>query len=196
MSPLTEAEQRLLLRLAREALEEGVRTGHLLDIEPPAGASEARSGAFVTIRKHGRLRGCVGYVESSKPLYQTVRECARAAGLQDPRFDPVEPEELPVLHLEISVLSPFEEIAPEKVEVGRHGLMISRSYQRGLLLPQVPVEWKWDRETFLRETCRKAGLEDDAWRHGARLQGFTAQVFAESAVPANTPGLGKTLALS
>ncbi len=185
MSPLTEVEQQVLLRLAREALEQSVRTGHLSEIPPSAGAPEGRCGVFVTLHKRGHLRGCVGYVESSKPLYQAVRECSRAAALQDKRFDPVEPEELPDLHLEISVLSPFENILPEKVEVGRHGLMISRGYQRGLLLPQVPVEWKWDRETFLRETCRKAGFENDAWQQGARLQAFTAQIFAEPAVPAH-----------
>jgi AmmeMemoRadiSam system protein A len=181
MLPLTEEAQGLLLRLAHQALEQAVRTGSLAAIEPPPGAPEERCGAFVTLHKHGRLRGCVGYIESAKPLYQTVRECARAAALQDMRFDPVEPEELSALHIEISVLSPLEDIAPERVEVGRHGLLVSRGFLRGLLLPQVPVEWHWDRETFLNETCRKAGLPADDWRHGARLQAFTAQVFAESA---------------
>lgn len=182
MSPLDEAEQQLLLRLAREALVEAVRTGSLSDLEKPQGAPEAKCGAFVTLHKRGNLRGCVGYIESAKPLYQTVRECARAAALHDMRFDPVEPEELPLLHLEISVLSPLEDIAPEKIEVGRHGLLISQGFQRGLLLPQVAIEWKWDAKRFLRETCRKAGLPDDAWRAGARIQAFTAQIFAESAV--------------
>ncbi len=179
MSPLTEAEQHVLLRLAREATEESVRTGTLSARPPSPEVPPERCGVFVTLHKHGHLRGCVGYIESAKPLDQTVRECARAAALTDPRFDPVEPEELPHLHLEISVLSPLEDIRPEQVEIGRHGLLISSGYQRGLLLPQVPIEWKWDRETFLRETCRKAGLDEDAWEHGARIQAFTAQVFAE-----------------
>ncbi len=182
MLPLTDSEQQLLLRLAREALVEAVRTGSLSDIETPEGAPEEKCGAFVTLHKRGSLRGCVGYIESLKPIYQTVRECARAAALHDMRFNPVEPKELPHIHLEISVLSPLEDIAPEKVEVGRHGLLISRGYQRGLLLPQVATEWKWDARQFLRETCRKAGLPEDAWKTGARIQAFTAQVFSESAV--------------
>lgn len=181
MLPLTESEQQLLLRLARQALVEAVRTGNLSDIEKPEGAPEEKCGAFVTLHKRGSLRGCVGYIESLKPIYQTVRECARAAALHDTRFDPVQPEELPHLHLEVSVLSPLEDILPEKVEVGRHGLLISRGHQRGLLLPQVATEWKWDATQFLRETCRKAGLPEDAWETGARIQAFTAQVFAESA---------------
>src|SRR5512142_2283557 len=133
MLPLTESEQQLLLRLAREALVEAVRTGSLSDIERPGGAPEEKCGAFVTLHKRGNLRGCVGYIESAKPLYQTVRECALAAARHDTRFAPVEPEELPLLHLEISVLSPLEDIRPEQVEVGRHGLLISTGFQRGLL---------------------------------------------------------------
>ena len=187
MLPLTDSEQQLLLRLARQALEESVQTGRLSTIEKPPGASEENCGAFVTLHKRGRLRGCVGYIESPKPLYQTVRECAQAAALNDMRFNAVEPSELPLLTLDISVLSPLEEIQPEQVEVGRHGLLISRGIQRGLLLPQVAIEWKWDRETFLTETCHKAGLPAEDWRHGARIQAFTAQVFAESSVPAGSP---------
>lgn len=186
MSPLTESQQRLLLRLAREALVEGVRTGRLPQIEKPADAPDEKCGAFVTLHKQGHLRGCVGYIESARPLYQTVRECALAAALHDTRFDPVEPEELSRLHLEISVLSPLADVAPEEIEIGRHGLLVSRGFQRGLLLPQVAVEWKWDRERFLRETCRKAGLPEDDWRRGARLQAFTAQIFAESATLASS----------
>lgn len=186
MLPLTESSRRLLLRLAREALIEGVRAGRLSEIEKPAGAPEEKYGAFVTLHKRAHLRGCVGYVETAKPLYQTVRECALAAALRDSRFDPVEPEELPLLQLEISVLSPLVDITPEEIVVGRHGLLVSRGYQRGLLLPQVAVEWKWDRELFLSETCRKAGLPQDEWRRGAHLQAFTAEVFSESPVTAGS----------
>lgn len=184
MSPLTEADQELLLRLARQALEESVRRHRLPEIKEPQGVSRERCGAFVTLRRGKHLRGCIGYVEALKPLYQTVRECARAAALRDPRFDPVTSDELPDLRLEISVLSPLEEMAPDQVEVGRHGLYISRGAQRGLLLPQVAVEWKWDRERFLEETCLKAGLPADAWRRDAKIQAFTAEVFAEPADPA------------
>jgi AmmeMemoRadiSam system protein A len=180
MSPLTESEQLVLLRLAREALEESVRQHRLSEIaEEPSGALREPCGAFVTLHKSGRLRGCIGYVEAVKPLYATVRECAMAAALHDPRFDPVTPKELPALKLEISVLSPMEDITPDKIEVGRHGLLISQGFRRGLLLPQVAVEWKWDRDQFLEETCLKAGLAPDAWQHGARIQAFTAQVFEE-----------------
>jgi AmmeMemoRadiSam system protein A len=186
MSPLTESEQQQLLRVARQALEAGVRNGRLPEAEAFTGALAEKRGAFVTLHKAGRLRGCIGYIEALKPLHQTIAECAIAAALRDPRFDPVEPEELPALHLEISVLSPFEEISPEKIEVGCHGLMISQGWQRGLLLPQVATEWKWDREQFLEETCLKAGLPVDAWKSGARIQAFTAQVFAEPR-PANRP---------
>ena len=178
MFRLDEPDQQRLLEIARQALEEGVRKYELSDLqEAPQGALQERCGAFVTLWKAGRLRGCIGYVEAQGPLYQTVRECTLAAALRDPRFDPVTPEELPALMLEISVLSPLFDIAPEQVEVGQHGLLISQGPLRGLLLPQVAVEWKWDRENFLEETCLKAGLPPDAWRHGARVQAFTAQVF-------------------
>jgi uncharacterized protein (TIGR00296 family) len=91
----------------------------------------------------------------------------------------VAPVELPSLRIEISILSPLRDVAPQEVEVGRHGLLISRGAQRGLLLPQVAVEWDWDREQFLEETCLKAGLPGDAWKHGARIQAFTAQILKE-----------------
>lgn len=177
---LSEGDQEYLLRLARQALEESVRHSRLPKVEVPPGVLQERCGAFVTLLKGGHLRGCIGYIEAQKPLYQTVCECALAAALRDPRFDAVSPGELPSLRLEISVLSPLMAIVPEEIEVGRHGLLVSRGYQRGLLLPQVAVEWKWDRKQFLEETCLKAGLPPDAWRHGARIQAFSAQVFGET----------------
>ncbi len=186
MLPLTEADEQILLRLAREALEEGVRRHRLSDLEAPQGIVREKCGAFVTLHKARRLRGCIGYFEARKPLYQTVRECAFAAALRDPRFEPVTPDELPALQLEISVLSPLEEISPEAIEVGRHGLLVSRGFQRGLLLPHVAVEWKWDRERFLEETCLKAGLPSDAWRQGAKIQAFTARVFSDPPDPARS----------
>jgi AmmeMemoRadiSam system protein A len=179
MLPLTEADQQALLRWAREALEQSIRDHGLKEIPAPPGVLSEPCGAFVTLHKAGRLRGCIGYVEPLKPLYVTVRECAMAAALQDPRFDPVSSEEIPALHLEISVLSPLEDVLPEHIEVGRHGLLISRGRQRGLLLPQVAVEYAWDRQRFLEETSMKAGLPPDAWRHGARIQAFTAQILEE-----------------
>ncbi len=136
-------------------------------------------GAFVTLHKGGALRGCVGRVEAPSPLYQTVYECALSAALSDPRFDPVLPEEVPHLQIEISALSPLADIRPDDIEVGVHGLLITQGSQHGLLLPQVATEWRWDRMRFLEQTCLKANLTKDAWLRGARIQAFTAQVFAE-----------------
>jgi len=183
MSPLDENQQKVLLQLARQALTEAVETHHLSEMAAPSEALAEPGGAFVSLHKREMLRGCIGHIEAVGPLYQTVRQCALAAALHDPRFDPVTPEELPELRLEVSVLSPFFEIAPEQVEVGKHGLLISRGARRGLLLPQVAAQLNWDRERFLAETCRKAGLEPEAWQRGARIQAFTAQVFAEPAGP-------------
>jgi len=179
MLQLTDAQKEHLLELARSAIEEAVCSGKVSEVAEPAEALESPCGAFVTLTRQGRLRGCIGHIEAVKPLYATVRECARAAALDDPRFDPVTPAELSSLHIEISILSPLVDIAPQQVEVGRHGLLISRGGRRGLLLPQVAEEWNWNREQFLQETCLKAGLPADAWRHGARIQAFTAQILEE-----------------
>ena len=179
MLPLTESDQQALLRMAREALEGFLSSDEIPDVPEPDEALRQPCGAFVTLRKGKSLRGCIGVIEAVNPLYLTVRECAVWAARHDPRFPPVTKNELRGLNLEISVLSPLEDIAPENIEVGRHGLLISRGGVRGLLLPQVAVEWSWDRERFLDETCRKAGLPLDAWRHGARIQAFTAQILEE-----------------
>lgn len=181
MLQLSEADERALLGLARHALEEAARKGCLAEVAPVSGALEENCGAFVTIHKGGRLRGCIGYVDPLKPLYQTVRECALAAALHDPRFDPVTADELPELRVEISVLSPLQDISIDQLEIGRHGLLVSQGFQRGLLLPQVAVEWEWDRDRFLEEACLKAGLPPGAWRQGARIQAFTARIFGEPA---------------
>jgi len=184
MPPLTEEDRKILLKLARQALEEGV-CGVSAPKEPPEGAPALLEplGSFVTLRKHGELRGCIGHVQTSAPLYKTVQECAVAAALSDPRFRPVTPDEAPSLQLEISVLSTPAEIAPDQIVIGQHGLIITRGWRRGLLLPQVPVTWHWEREQFLEETCLKAGLSRDAWKKGARIEAFTAEVFEEPADP-------------
>jgi len=179
MLPLNETDQRALLRMAREALVGYLNLAELPAVPKPAEALQQLCGAFVTLHKGKYLRGCIGVIEANQPLYTTVRQCAVWAALHDTRFSPVMKNEVNHLHFEISVLSPLSDIAPEDVEVGQHGLVISRDGLRGLLLPQVAVEWKWNREKFLEETCRKAGLPSDAWRHGARIQAFTAQVFEE-----------------
>ena len=184
MPPLTEEDRKILLRLARQALQVGVcGVTEVKEISDPSPALLEPRGAFVTLRKQGDLRGCIGHVETSAPLYKTVQECAVAAALADPRFLPVTPDETPSLHMEISVLSTPSEIAPEQIVVGEHGLIITQGRRRGLLLPQVPVSWNWDREQFLDETCIKAGLPPDAWKKGARIEAFTAEVFEEPAGP-------------
>ncbi len=180
MLPLSENDQRTLLRAAREALAGFLNNGQIPAAEESSDALRQHCGAFVTLRKGKNLRGCIGVIEAVKPLYQVVRECTVWAAVQDPRFPPVTKDELAELNLEISALSPLFDISPEKIEVGQHGLLISHGALRGLLLPQVATEWKWDSRRFLEETCRKAGLPADAWRNGARIQAFTAQVFEEA----------------
>jgi AmmeMemoRadiSam system protein A len=172
-------ERQTLLRIAHESIRSALADQALP--EPPASPhlSEAR-GAFTTLYLNGSLRGCVGYDLPVAPLYRAVAETARAAAFEDSRFWPVTKEEAPDLQISLSVLSPLFPISPEEVEVGRHGLVVSLGSHRGLLLPQVPVECSWDRETFLDQTCRKAGLASDAWRNGATLEAFTAEVFGDN----------------
>ncbi|MGE5246789.1 MAG: AmmeMemoRadiSam system protein A [Verrucomicrobiota bacterium] len=176
-----DAEERsALLGIGRRALEEYVRRRKVPE-ESPSGKLAAPGAAFVTLTKKRRLRGCIGYTEAVAPLFKVVQECAVAAATEDPRFTPVTVAELPSIRMEISVLTPLRPIRPEEVVVGVHGLWIAQGKMRGLLLPQVPVEQGWDRETFLDQTCAKAGLPPSAWRHGATLKGFTAEVFGEEA---------------
>lgn len=181
MSPLSEEARRHLVALAREAVAEAV-TRHRL-YEPPESKEEMPrpAGVFVTLRREGRLRGCVGRIGEANPLPVTVAICAYAAALDDCRFPPVRPEELPRLEIEVSLLSRLLPARPEEVEVGRHGVRIRRGSRQGLLLPQVPVEQGWDRERFLAEACVKAGLPRDAWRDPeTTIEVFTAEVASEA----------------
>jgi AmmeMemoRadiSam system protein A len=171
-------ERAVLLRLARESIS-SIFERREISLEPPSEHLAQPRGAFTTIYHHGDLRGCVGYVLPVASVYRTVAETARAAAFDDTRFPPLRWEELPGLQVSLSILSPLESIQPEQVEIGRHGLVISLGARRGLLLPQVPVERNWERETFLAQTCRKAGLPDDAWRTGAKIEAFTAEIFAD-----------------
>src|ERR1019366_3437970 len=172
------SERALLLKLAHDSIAATLAGASLQLIAPTAHLNEAR-GAFTTLHLAENLRGCIGYVFPVHPLYRTVADTARAAAFEDPRFEPVTPAEASRLKIEISVLSPLAPIRPDEVVVGKHGLMITQGNRRGLLLPQVPLEWEWDRETFLSQTCRKAGISPDAWRQCAELQAFTAEVFGE-----------------
>ncbi|HTV64518.1 MAG TPA: AmmeMemoRadiSam system protein A [Bryocella sp.] len=171
-------ERRILLRLAHQSIEAALHDV-VLDLAPPGEHLAEPRGAFTTLHLHGKLRGCIGYVFSTHSLYRTVAETARAAAFDDPRFEPVTIEEAPDLKVEISVLSPLQPVQPEEIVIGKHGLVVMRGSRRGLLLPQVPLEWGWDRETFLAQTCIKAGLPADAWLHDVELQAFTAEVFGE-----------------
>jgi AmmeMemoRadiSam system protein A len=145
--------------------------------------------AFVTITRDGQLRGCIGFVDPIKPLAEAVAHCAASAATADPRFPPITPEELPRLRIEVSVLSPLRVVSdPRAIRVGTHGLFISHEGRHGLLLPQVAREFEWDRDTFLRQTCLKAGLPGDAWKRGAEIRVFTVDHFADDGpVETQTP---------
>jgi uncharacterized protein len=170
-----------LVEIARAAVTAAVK-GSAADV-PHLADPPSASGAFVTLKSHGQLRGCIGTLECRRAIDEEVARVAVSAAREDPRFDPVRPAELPDLEVEVSVLGPLERIDPldpDAVVVGRHGLVVEQGWRRGLLLPQVAPEWGWDREQFLEQTCRKAGLPLDAWRHGATVYRFEAEVFGES----------------
>ncbi|HDQ40200.1 MAG TPA: AmmeMemoRadiSam system protein A [Desulfonatronum sp.] len=174
---LTQAEKDSLHELVRLS----IRSRFEPDVRLPTAVSEKLEqpfGAFVTLKKHGHLRGCIGHVVGDKPLRETIAEMARAAAFNDPRFPPLAVDELAGLDVEISILSPLTPCAPGDVEPGRHGLLIRRGIHSGLLLPQVAREYGWDRNTFLAQTCRKAGLHPTAWQEqGTDIFCFEAEVF-------------------
>jgi AmmeMemoRadiSam system protein A len=179
---LTGREKDELLKIARRSVETAVRERkmYLVGSTGLPRLEEAR-GAFVTLKEHAELRGCIGYITPVKPLAETVRDVAAYAALQDHRFQPVSVEELPLLQYEVSVLSPLRRVLDIKqIKVGKHGLIMKKGDIEGLLLPQVPVEQHWDRDTFLEETCVKAGLPPQAWKDDdTDIFMFTALVFSE-----------------
>lgn len=173
-------EQEVLLRITRETLEQVLTDGTTPQYEVDQPALLQPNGAFVTLKKAGQLRGCIGRMTSSQELYATVQDVAVAAATEDARFPPVAKEELAEIDVEISVLFPMQYVDKlEQVQVGRDGLCISLGPFSGVLLPQVATEHGWDREEFLRQVCAKAGLPEDAWQRGAILYRFGAQVFGE-----------------
>lgn len=182
MPELSVELQQKLLGIARKTMEEYIRHHTIPEFTVEEPELTRKCGAFVTITSSQRLRGCIGYVEGFKPLYQTVIDMAIAASTQDPRFEPVREQELSNLQLEISVMSPLRKIAdPQEVEVGVHGILLKRGVRSGLLLPQVATEYHWDRHTFLEHTCLKAGLPRDAWNDpNSEIFVFSAQVFHET----------------
>ncbi len=178
---LTESEQLLLLRIARNAVLSYLSGETPRLPEPPAGVLSEPRGIFVSIHKRSELRGCIGNVHPVGPLYRSAAECAIAAAVGDPRFMPMTKAELHQVEFEISVLSALEHVEnTQQIEVGKHGLMISKKSSRGLLLPQVASTYGWTRERFLQETCRKAGLRADDWQDGATIHCFSALVFSET----------------
>src|SRR3954453_2536271 len=182
MFELSEEQRKTLLRIARQSI------AAVLDGRSPDWKAEdfdetlqRPAGAFVTWTREGDLRGCIGSIHAVEPLYKAVASSAISAAFRDPRFPSLRPGELEQLEIEVSVMGPIERVANiEEIVVGRDGLIISRGPYAGLLLPQVATEYGWDRQTFLEQTCRKAGLLPDAWRaQDCRIEKFSALVFGE-----------------
>jgi uncharacterized protein len=179
----TEAQQRALVEIARSSVRQAIAgtrpsAPRAADLE----GLPAASGAFVTLKRDGQLRGCIGTLECRAPLPEEIARVAVSAAREDPRFDAVRPAELDDLDVEVSVLGPLEAINPRDpaaIEIGRHGLVVEQGYRRGLLLPQVATEWGWDREQFLSQTCVKAGLAPDCWQRDAKVYRFAAEVFGD-----------------
>ncbi|MSP62536.1 MAG: AmmeMemoRadiSam system protein A [Myxococcales bacterium] len=177
---LSDPDRRELLRIARITLKHWLKIGYTPPGVPHRGPLVTPSSAFVTIHVDGHLRGCIGRLDPDQPLYRAIMDLTVAA-TRDARFEPVRTEEIPQARIEISVLSPRTRVTdPDAITLGLHGLVITRGPQRGLYLPKVAAEHGWDQGTFLAETCRKAGLDGDAWRDaGTEIEIFTAQVFTE-----------------
>jgi hypothetical protein len=178
---LTDKEKATLLNIAREAIETRLGNKELPELKIDSENLKFKRGAFVTLKKKGQLRGCIGYIKAYKPLGETVQEMALAAAFNDPRFPSLKPDEVKQLTFEISVLSPLKRIKDvNEIEVGKHGLYMIRGHKSGLLLPQVAVEYRWNRETFLQETCHKAGLSPDAWMdEETEIYIFSADYFGD-----------------
>lgn len=178
---LTDQEKDYLRQLVVQSISHGLGSPEAPSgpSDPPTDKLREHLGAFVTLKIGGRLRGCIGNVQGSGELFRTVWNMAQSAAFEDPRFPSLDEREFEAVEYEISILSPIEPCPdPERVEVGRHGLIMSRNGRSGLLLPQVPVEWGWDRETFLAQTCVKAGLPRNAWKDpGTAIFWFEAVVF-------------------
>ena len=178
---LTKKERATLLDIAKKAIAAKVNNKEMPKFVVDSETLKEKRGAFVTLKKRGHLRGCIGYIKAVKPLWETVQEMAVAAAFHDPRFPSLKSDEIRDLSFEVSVLSPLKRIKDiNEVEVGNHGLYIVRGYNSGLLLPQVAVENGWDRESFLRETCYKAGLPPQVWADGeTEIYIFSADYFGD-----------------
>jgi len=180
-SGLSSEAKKELLALARRTIEERLKIGQTAEYEPGLPELLEKRGAFVTLKKKGDLRGCIGNFQSRENLARTIREMALAAAFEDPRFPPVTLPELAKIDIEISVLTPLKEVQdPREIKVGEDGIYITRGINRGVFLPQVATEQGWDRETFLENCCYKAGLPGDAWEQkGTKIEKFQAIIFGE-----------------
>lgn len=180
---LLDIEQRKkMLSLARKSIENYLLTGDKLAIQEEDVVLKKEMGAFVTLQQNGRLRGCIGNLIGSKPLYLTIRDMAVEASVNDPRFNPVKPNDLKTIVIEISVLSPMEKIdTVDKIKLGEHGVLIKKGFRSGVFLPQVATETGWSKDEFLSQLCsQKAGLAADAWKDKTtEIYIFTAEVFSE-----------------
>ena len=178
---LNDDEKKFLLRLARRTIRNFLDERVEKEENYFSDNLKTKSGAFVTLHKHGELRGCIGYVVGFKPLQDAIQDLAISAAFNDPRFPPLSRHEFEQIDLEISVLTPLERVdSIKEIQIGRDGLMIKRPPFEGLLLPQVATEYNWDVETFLAHTCRKAGLPPDAWKDDeTEIWKFSAIIFSE-----------------
>jgi AmmeMemoRadiSam system protein A len=174
---LSDEDRKTLLELARDAVAAAAGGDDLPTLRNPNGPLREKGAVFVTLRSAGELRGCIGHVVATEPLWESVRDMAAAAAVRDPRFPPVRPRELPGIEIDLSVLSPMTPIRPDQIVVGTHGLYVKKGGVAGLLLPQVAVEWDWDAAEFLKRTFEKAGLpypDPDA-----EILGFTVEHYSE-----------------
>lgn len=187
MALLNDESRKHLLTRARAAIAHAIGAAPEIPVSDPIPTPQSlipgdlRAGAFVTLRVLGQLRGCIGYPEPALPLIEVVERCAVSAAISDPRFPAVTASEWTRIELELSVLGPIEAVRDiSEIEPGKHGLIVELGHRRGLLLPQVATEWKWDAAEFASQTCTKAGLPKDAWQKGAKLYRFEAEIFGES----------------
>jgi len=174
---LSDEDLKTLLGLARDAVAAAASGDDLPTLRNPNGPLREKGAVFVTLRSAGELRGCIGHVDAREALWESVRDMAAAAAVRDHRFPPARPAEVPGFEIELSVLSPMSPLRPEEIVIGTHGLYVKKDGITGLLLPQVPVEWNWGPEEFLRRTFQKAGLPYPDPQ--ARLYGFTVEHFSQ-----------------
>ncbi len=183
---LTQEEGEELVTLARKNIEHYLQTGNKIDLDDVKEKYQEKRGVFVTLKKDNELRGCIGYSRPIMPLIDALRDASISAATRDPRFPSVSKQEMKEITVEVTVLTPPEQIQaepqkyPEIIEIGRDGLIVEKGGRSGLLLPQVPEEWGWDEEEFLSQTCRKAGLPMDVWTDkDTKIYKFQGQIFKE-----------------